>query len=62
MCPLPPHPNPPRVRQTPWAFLFSLLPLELQIVLETGLAAYFELAHCPVELEARKEREEDTLC
>lgn len=31
--------------------LFSLLPLEFQTVLETGLAAYFELAHCPVELE-----------
>lgn len=33
------------------SLLFSLLPLEFQIVLETGLAAYFEPAHCPVELE-----------
>lgn len=31
--------------------LYSLLPLEFQTVLETGLAAYFELAYCPVELE-----------
>lgn len=33
--------------------LFSLLPLEFQTLLETGLAAYFELAHCPVELGER---------
>jgi hypothetical protein len=31
--------------------LLSLLPLEFQTLLETGLAAYFELTHCPVELE-----------
>lgn len=31
--------------------VFPFLPLEFQTVLETGLAAYFELAHCPAELE-----------
>lgn len=71
-----PTPTPPAPYREPWlreyslihsdtgdwlgSVLFSSLPLELQTVLETGLAAYFELAHCPVELEAGKERGEDT--
>lgn len=50
----------PELVQMVGSLLFSLLPLEFQIVLETGLAAYFELASalsCGVG-----ERGEDTFC